>query len=161
MNSKNYIKYTVIFLLVAVIAIYLGSRNIKNSSDEPVEPQGNTVEQTYSLPDNFAKKTGPHGAYDPHAALTPEKHIQVALQHKQEGRLSEAMRTLTMAILQHGDHKDLYAVRGSIFLEQDQPTEALGDLEKALKLAPDDSALLVNRAQVYRQFGRSRRHWPT
>lgn len=58
-----------------------------------------------------------------------------------------------MAILQHGDNKDLYAVRGSIYLEQGQPTEALRDLEKALKLDPDDSELLTNRAQVYRQFG--------
>jgi tetratricopeptide (TPR) repeat protein len=91
--------------------------------------------------------------YDPHAALTPEKHIQVALQHKQEGRLSKAMRTLTMAILQHSDNKDLYAVRGSLYLEQGQPSEALRDLEKALKLAPDDSELLTNRAQVCRQFG--------
>ena len=60
-----------------------------------------------------------------------------------------------MAILQHADNKDLYAVRGSTFLEQQQHTEALSDLEKALKIAPDDSALLTNRAQIYRQFGRS------
>lgn len=42
---------------------------------------------------------------------------------------------------------------GSLYLEQGQPSEALRDLEKALKLAPDDSELLTNRAQVYRQFG--------
>lgn len=134
------------FLTVAIVAFYLGNAYLENNTTE-------TAEQQYVLPETISKKTGPHGAYDPHAALTPEKHIQVALQHQQEGRTSEAIRTLTMAILQYANNKDLYAVRGSIFLEQEQHTEALSDLEKALKIAPDDSALLTNRAQVYRQFG--------
>ncbi|MBT8129459.1 MAG: tetratricopeptide repeat protein, partial [Gammaproteobacteria bacterium] len=153
--KKSVIRYTLIILVVVVVAIYLGSMYMYKQNTETGD-SGDSVETSvkeYTLPANIGKKTGPHGAYDPHAALTPEKHIQVALQHKQEGRLSEAMRTLTMAILQHGENKDLYAVRGSLYLEQGQPTEALRDLEKALKLAPDDSELLTNRAQVYRQFG--------
>ena len=150
--NKFFNKYSLIFLSVAVVALYLGNSYMQNETGEATE-NAETNEQTYALPENITKKTGPHGVYDPHAALTPEKHIQVALQHKQEGRLSEAMSTLTRAILQYGDNKDLYAVRGSIFLEQGQPTEALSDLEKALKLDPDDSELLTNRAQVYRQFG--------
>ena len=151
-------RYSLIFLTAAVAAFYLGNNYIDNETPETTEPidaseSEDIAEQAYTLPETIAKKAGPHGAYDPHATLTLEKHIQVALQHKQEGRLNEAMRTLTMAILQHGDNKELYAVRGSIYLEQGQATEALGDIEKALKIDPDDSELLTNRAQVYRQFG--------
>lgn len=105
------------------------------------------------LPEARTKKAGAHDAYDPHASLTPDKHIQVALQHLQEGRLSKAMETLTAAILQYSDNKDLYAVRGSIYLQQQQPAKALSDIQTALMLSPNDSALLTNRAQVYRQFG--------
>lgn len=152
MSNKFINRYSLIFLTVAVIALYLGNSYLNGDTTENTET-AESAEAGYALPETLTKKTGPHGAYDPHAGLTPEKHIQVALQHKQEGRLSEAMRTLTMAILQYGDNKELYAVRGSIYLEQGQPTEALSDIEKALKLAPDDSALLTNRAQVYRQFG--------
>lgn len=152
MSNKFINRYSLIFLTVTVLAFYLGNSYLNGDTKITTETT-DTTELAYALPENVTQKAGPHGAYDPHASLTPEKHIQVALQHKQEGRLSEAMRTLTMAILQHGNNKDLYAVRGSIYLEQGQPTEALGDIEKALKIAPDDSALLTNRAQVYRQFG--------
>jgi len=106
-----------------------------------------------AVTDTIARSAGPHGAYDPHVGLSPEQHIQVALQHKQEGRLSEALNTLSTAISQHGDSKQLYAVRGSIYLETGQAARALSDIEKGLKLDAEDTALLTNRAQIYRQFG--------
>ena len=32
-------------------------------------------------------RAGAHGSYDPHSKLTAEKHIQVALKHRDEGRM--------------------------------------------------------------------------
>ncbi len=141
-------KYSLSLIVLTLVSLFLiiGTSFNEAGSD-------NSVSTQVSAANNLNKKSGAHGAYDPHSSLTPEKHIQVALQHKQEGRMPEAMRTLSMAIMQHSGYKDLYAIRGSLYLEQGKPTEALIDFEKGLKIAPKDSALLTNRAQVYRQFG--------
>jgi tetratricopeptide (TPR) repeat protein len=96
----------------------------------------------------------PHGQRDPHGRLAPEKLIQVALQHRAEGRSQEALNTLGQAILRHPDHAQLHAVRGSLYLEQGRVSAALADLESAVRLAPDDPNVLINRAQAYRRFGR-------
>ncbi|MEN8712576.1 MAG: tetratricopeptide repeat protein [Arenicellales bacterium] len=126
--------------------------------DKPQPAQAVGKTETFS---NAESKTrpivaGPHKSHDPHSSLTAEKHIQVALQHKQEGRMFEAIQSLSMAIPKYSDNKDLYAVRASLYMEQGQPAAALQDLQQALKLAPDDAVLLTNRAQVYRQFGQIR-----
>ena len=139
-------KVTLILAIAAVAGLSFFLSDYFMDRDE-------TATVDHILPETLAKKAGAHGTYDPHSSLTPEKHIQVALQHKQEGRMSKAMETLNAAILQTSDNKDLYAVRGSIYLEQGQSAKALSDIQQALTLAPDDSALLTNRAQVYRQFG--------
>ena len=99
-------------------------------------------------------RSGPHGARDPHAALTPEKHAQVALQHLAEGRLAEAMDTLNQAIARYPDDAELHGIRGSLWLEQGNVTAALADLESAVRLAPDNPLHLTNRAQAYRKFKR-------
>ena len=105
-------------------------------------------------PVSTSRKGGAHGSHDPHAKLTPEMHVQVALQHKYEGRMGEAFSTLDRAISMNAQSAELFAVRGSFYLEQNNITAALSDLESALKIAPDSPAILTNRAQVYRQFGR-------
>ena len=97
----------------------------------------------------------PHGgSFDPHGKLDPETHIQIALQHKQEGRPQEALSTLGLALTGNPDNARLYAVRGSILLEQGRIAPALADLEKSVRLDPDDAETLTNRAQAYRRFGR-------
>ena len=99
----------------------------------------------------------PHASSaDPHQQLPPEKLLQVALQHKQEGRPHEALSTLSMAIARYPDNAQLYSVRGSLYLEQHRFSLALQDLERSLALEPDDPAALTNRAQAYRQFGRGK-----
>ena len=118
----------------------------------------NTVEEALSFDpdaahDKHSPPAGAHGRKDPHAALSAEKLIQVALQHHAEGRSAEAINTLNEAIAKHNDAK-LYAVRGSLLLEQGRVSKALPDLEKSLELKPDDPLTLTNRAQAYRQFGR-------
>lgn len=97
----------------------------------------------------------PHSpSYDPHGKLDPETQIQIALQHKLEGRPQEALNTLGLAIMSNQDNARLYAVRGSILLEQNQVAPALADMEKSVTLDPGDAEVLTNRAQAYRQFGR-------
>ncbi len=100
----------------------------------------------------------PHGAsYDPHGKLDADTQIEIALKHKAEGRPQETLHTLSMAIDQHPDHARLYAVRGSLLLQEGRVSPALADLEKAVTLDPADAEALTNRAQAYRQFGRTDR----
>lgn len=97
----------------------------------------------------------PHApSFDPHGKLDPETQIRIALQHKAEGRLRESLDTLGLAISRDPENARLYAVRGSILLEQGRVTPALADLEKSVALDPTDAEALTNRAQAYRQFGR-------
>lgn len=100
-------------------------------------------------------KGRPHGqSYDPHVELDPETQIQIALRHKSEGRPQETLHTLSMAIDRYPQHARLYAVRGSLLLEEGRVALALTDLEKAIRLDPKDAEAFTNRAQAYRQFGR-------
>jgi len=97
----------------------------------------------------------PHASsFDPHGALTPEKMLTVADRHISEGRPQEAVYTLTSAINRYPDEARLYAVRGSLLLQQGQITPALQDLERSVTLEPDNAEVLTNRAQAYRQFER-------
>ncbi len=104
--------------------------------------------------DDGASSDRPHGAYDPHKSLSPEQQIKVALQHKREGRMPLAIDTLSQALARYGNDKQLLAVRSSLYLETQQLSAALRDMNAALKLDAQDPNLLVNRAEVYRQFGR-------
>lgn len=96
----------------------------------------------------------PHGERDPHRDLSPETQIRIALRHKMEGRPHEAINTLSNALMMHEKNAQLYAVRGSLYLEQGQSAKALSDLETSLRLNPDDAQALTNRSQAYRRFGR-------
>lgn len=120
------------------------------------EPGGASAASPASTaPEVPAAANRPHGAaYDPHGELDPQTQLRIALRHKAEGRPQEAVRTLSMAIDKHPDQARLYAVRGSLLLEQGRIAPALADLEKAVKLDPQDAEALTNRAQAYRRFRR-------
>jgi tetratricopeptide (TPR) repeat protein len=96
----------------------------------------------------------PSASPNPHARLSPEQHIAVALQHAQEGRIDQAVDILNSAIAQTPDHAGLLGARGGLMLSLDQTADALADLEQAVKLAPDSALLLANRSQAYRKFNR-------
>lgn len=118
------------------------------------ETQGSTAPtQTASL-GSYPKQSGPHGAYDPHASLSSEKMTQVALQHWQEGRAADAFLELAKTIGQYPSDGTAYAVRASLYLQQEKVAEALSDLQQSLQLSPDNAEALTNRAQVYRRFNR-------
>jgi len=98
-------------------------------------------------------KKGAHRPQDPHAALDPERLIQVALQHLDEGRAQHAIDTLTDGLVRYPNQPELLTVRGSLLLQQGRTADALGDLEQAAKGAPDNPSIYINRAQAYRRFG--------
>ena len=119
--------------------------------------QGSMVlaEDAATMAPSPVKPGRPHASsFDPHGGLTTEKLLTVAYQHMNEGRPREAVYTLTTAIGRYPDEARLYAVRGSILLQQGQVTPALQDLDRAAALEPDNVAVLTNRAQAYRQFER-------
>ncbi len=130
-----------LYRLAALAFVFLAAAPLK-AQDVPLEP----------LPQITPGR--PHGQHDPHAKLSAEQQINVALQHQAEGRPELALGTLDQAIGRYPQNARLHAVRGSLYLEQGEVTEALKDLGVALSLDPDDASALVNRAQAYRQFGR-------
>ncbi len=102
------------------------------------------------------KPGSPHGStYHPHQALDPETQIQIALQHQAAGRAQEALYALSQAGDLYPNYARIFAVRGSLRLEQGHIAQALADLERALQLDPEDVEALTNRAQAYRRFGRT------
>lgn len=98
---------------------------------------------------------GAHKQKDPHASLSPDKLVQVALQHLDEGRAPLALETLNEALGKFPNDTMLLSVRSSLFLQNQQTSLALADLNRAVDLNPHDPILLTNRAQAYRQFGRN------
>ncbi len=134
--------------LVCVLAL----ASIQAHAIEKPHSMNKRLEAEKTLPS--LREGGAHGARDPHRQLSPEMHIQVALRHKAEGRMGEAMRSLDLAIRNNPFSPELLAVRGSFLLERQRVSQALNDFEAALKLAPDSAAILTNRAQAYRHFGR-------
>lgn len=96
---------------------------------------------------------GPHSKANPHANLSPKQHIQVAVRHYDEGRTDEAFIALSQALTQHTQSDTLYAVRGSLYLQEKRYADALSDLNKAAELSPNHVNVLVNRAKVYEAFG--------
>ena len=150
MNNKLFYSCLSITLMGLFVFGFIRYNNQTQPLDSLQLPTPTTAQTPGILP---SKKASAHGVYDPHATLKPEQHIQVALQHKAEGRLHEAMRALARAMEQYPDKQDLYGIRASFYMEKNQLSEALQDLEQGLKIAPEDARLLTNRAQVYRQFG--------
>ncbi len=142
--------------MAAVVAMSLSGCDTDSTptvAGGQLELESIVQETPANKPDSL--RGGPHGSRDPHARLTPDKHVQVALQHLAEGRPAQAMDTLNQAIERYPESAALHGVRGSLLLEQERSAAALADLNRALELNPHDPAFLTNRAQAYRHFGRS------
>ncbi len=91
---------------------------------------------------------------NPHAKLSSEQHIAVALQHAEDGRMAEALDIISRAITVNPTDASLRGALGGLLLSQDRVSEALVYLEEAVSLAPDSAVLLVNRSQAYRKLNR-------
>jgi len=145
------VKQTFTLLMSVVWVASSSAFAIDSTSSKPLTMQnllGDDAQQ------GDARRGGAHGKQHPHARLSPEMHIQVALQHKAESRMGEAFATLDQAISFHPLSAELLAVRGSFHLERKDISSALRDFEAALVISPDSAAILTNRAQAYRHFGR-------
>ncbi len=95
-----------------------------------------------------------HRGRNPHARLTPDQHIKVALKHFTEGRAPQALGALAQALRQYPKSAELYNVRASIELNDDDTSSALSDIEQAVKLNPENPLYHVARAQIYLKFER-------
>lgn len=141
-------KYFLVFSAALALLTACGEEKSKQETTETstrVEHQA-----TPSSLSGSERHVGPN----PHAQLTSEQHISVAMQHAEEGRIEEALDVLTRAILSSPNDPSLIGTRGSLLLAQDRVYDALVDLEKAVTLAPGSALLLVNRSQAYRKFNR-------
>ena len=105
---------------------------------------------------NAGSPTGAHGSADPHLALTPDQHLEVARQHSEAGRATLAVEALNDALARFPDHAALLGSRAGIYLERGETARALVDLEKAIEVSPDSPSLLVSRATAYQRFERSK-----
>jgi tetratricopeptide (TPR) repeat protein len=152
-----------LFLLLLAALSACDREPAKAPAAKSVEPDPASFESALSEPGQSpadtatpASLTGgkPMASPNPHARLSPEQHIAVALQHAQEGRLDQAVEILNGAIGQSPEHAGLLGARGGLLLSLDQSADVLADLERAVTLAPDSALLLVNRSQAYRRFNR-------
>ena len=135
-----------------VVLLCLGGLAV--ADDEAASPVPGAAEA--ELPAIQSQKPqGAHGRHDPHATLSAEQHLTVALQHQMEGRDAEAMFTLTKAIASFPADAKLRLVRGSLYLQKQQISKALEDFEMAVQLEPTHSDAYVSRAQAYRHFNRT------
>ncbi|MET0047909.1 MAG: hypothetical protein ABW066_09010 [Sedimenticola sp.] len=141
---RNFLFYAVVLMLLTACG-----------EDKPQAPATETTDQVVQqqTPRSLSGNESSAGP-NPHARLTPEQHIAVAMQHADEGRLDEALDVLTRAIAESPEDPSLIGTRGSLLLANNRAFDALVDLEKAVTLAPDSALLLINRSQAYRKFNR-------
>jgi tetratricopeptide (TPR) repeat protein len=132
-----------------------GETATEASSDQRAEsqPSSSPVGPNATTPQSLSGEK-PSNTPNPHARLSPEQHIAVALQHAQQGRYTQAVDILDRAIQETPEHAGLFGARGSLKLGMDKATEALVDLERAVSIAPESALLRVNRSQAYRKFNR-------
>lgn len=66
-----------------------------------------------------------------------------------EGRMTEALRQLDMALKRHASEAPLYSQRAWLRTQYRKYPEALSDMRRAIGLAPKDSRLYAQRADVH------------
>ncbi|WP_457629749.1 tetratricopeptide repeat protein [Oceanithermus sp.] len=99
-------------------------------------------------------KIGPHEEAYAHENLSPDEWASVALMYQAKGQFGEALAALDQAIARYPDDAHLLAVRGALWLQLEEYTKALADLERSLKAA-EDPGVRVNYAEALRRFGRN------
>lgn len=125
------------------------------SEETPQKPATETkTQQEFQGTPSSLSGSERHLGPDPHAKLSSEQHISVALQHAEEGRMDEALDILARAIIASPKDASLVGALGGLLLSQDRVVEALEYLEEAVALAPNSAVLLVNRSQAYRKLNR-------
>lgn len=145
--------YAVALMLLTACSEDKSKKPATEITVQPGQPVKQTAEQYQQTPGSISGNES-HMGPNPHAKLSAEQHIAVAMRHAEEGRIEEALDVLTRAIIANPNDASLIGTRGSLLLAHDRVFDALVDLEKAVTLAPDNALLLVNRSQAHRKFNR-------
>ena len=145
--------YSVALMLLTACSEDKPQNPASATTAQPGQQVKQTAEQYQDTPSSISGSES-HMGPNPHAKLSSEQHIAVAMRHAEEGRMEEALDVLTRAIIASPNDASLIGTRGSLLLSQDRVFDALVDLEKAVTLAPDNALLLINRSQAYRKFNR-------
>ncbi len=152
-------RFILLFLCYAVFFLLAGSTLAETETTENAGNGGSRILKSLSLPMHIdpldeGRAGAMHRGPNPHAKLTPEQQITVALQHFRDGRLPQAMAVLDQALAKNPQAAQLYNVRASLYLANDQTAQALADIEQAIKLMPEEPLYRVTRAQIYLKFER-------
>lgn len=108
----------------------------------------------HSDPLDESRASALHRGPNPHARLNPAQHMEVAAQHLANGRRPQALAVLTQALAQYPESAELFSMRASIEIQQQDIKSALSDMEQAIRLAPGNPLYRVTRAQLYLNFER-------
>jgi Flp pilus assembly protein TadD len=95
--------------------------------------------------------------FDTHANVNQsfvdaERQFQLALRDLRADNKEAAKKKLDIGIASYPDNYKMLSLRANINLMSRQFFEALSDLNKAIRLQPQEPGLLVNRSLVYRSF---------
>ncbi len=141
-------------LLLAALTSVLWLIAPPGHANEPASGQQALPSISHVDPLDEGRASAMHRGRNPHARLTPQQHIEVALKHFSAGRVPQALAALNQALRQHPAAAELYNVRASIELADDDNSGALADIEQAVRLDPDNPLYRVTRAQLYLKFER-------
>lgn len=98
---------------------------------------------SYCLESDHQKENNPDAAY----------WIQMSGEMAQQKNWSETIRMASIAISIDPSDSDAYILRSWVYLEKGFRENALADAEKAVALAPENTAALNNRGLHYRRGG--------
>lgn len=148
---RYFLFYSVALMLLTACSEDKPQKPVTETTAQPKYQE--TAQQHQETPTSLSGEER-HMGPNPHAKLSSEQHIAVAMKHADEGRAEEALDVLNRAIAANPNDASLIGTLGSFLLAQDRITEALVYLEKAVTLAPDSAVLLVNRSQAYSKYNR-------
>ncbi len=149
-------KHPIRFLPLLPVLLALSSSALADKDRaEGLPPIGNSPPILHIDPLDESRASAMHRGPNPHRALTPFQHMEVAAQHLQAQRIPQALATLSQALSQYPENAELYNMRAGIERGQNDIGSALADMEQAVRLAPDNPLYLMSRAQLYLQFQRS------
>jgi tetratricopeptide (TPR) repeat protein len=148
---KYFLFYSIVLMLLTACSDDKHQATISESANQQQTQQ--ITKQSEETPSSISGSDS-HVGPNPHAKLSSEQHISVALKHADEGRMDEALDVLARAIIDSPNDASLIGALGGLLLSQNRVSEAIEYLEEAVALAPDSAVLLVNRSQAYRKFNR-------
>ena len=106
------------------------------------------------LPSGHGVPEFQEGDAEPHGTLDSVTLFEIALRHMREGHPDAAVEHLELALDQDSQNPRIFDAYSSALYSLDRMTEALAASERAVSLLEEDPGIRVNRANLYRVFGR-------